>query len=110
MKNVALTIAAVGALIATPVLAADMATKAPPRVVAAPVPFSWTGFYVGLNGGYAQNRIETVGQGLPFVGTSASPTSQDFNTSGGFGGGQLGLNYQWQSIVFGAEADAAIPL
>jgi outer membrane immunogenic protein len=44
MKQIAIGIAAIATLIGTPALAADMAVKAPPRVVAAPIPYSWTAF------------------------------------------------------------------
>src|SRR5262249_54282384 len=45
-------------LIATPVLAADMAAKAPPP---APAPsYNWTGFYVGFHAGYAWDGDPTV--------------------------------------------------
>ncbi len=53
MKKLLIAGAALAALIGTPALAADMAApvyKAPPPL--APM-FSWTGFYVGVNGGSA---------------------------------------------------------
>ena len=50
MKNAAIKIAVIAALIGTPALAADMAVKAPPPVSASA--YSWTGFYVGGNVGY----------------------------------------------------------
>jgi outer membrane immunogenic protein len=53
---------------------------------------SWTGFYVGINGGYAWD---------------ASAIGFD-NNSGGFGGGQIGYNWQGFShpnLVIGVEAD-----
>jgi outer membrane immunogenic protein len=97
--------------------AADMAVKAPPMPVAAVA--SWTGFYVGLNGGYAriQDGID-VNPTLPFgntglVGGAAFSTASTLaytNRSGsrdaGFAGGQVGYNWQvsprW---VLGLEAD-----
>ena len=51
MKKLLIAGAALAALIGTPALAADMAApvyKAPPPVAPA---WSWTGFYIGLNGG-----------------------------------------------------------
>ena len=52
MRKLLVATAALAALVGTPAFAADMAApvyKAPPP--AAPM-FSWTGFYIGLNGGY----------------------------------------------------------
>jgi outer membrane immunogenic protein len=52
MRKLLLATTALAALVVTPALAADMAApvyKAPPPP--API-FSWTGFYIGLNGGY----------------------------------------------------------
>jgi outer membrane immunogenic protein len=74
--------------------AADMPVKAP--IVRAPVvvPFSWTGIYVGLNGGWARDSISTPAANF------VQP-----NGSGGAFGGQVGFNYQWQQIIVGAEFD-----
>jgi outer membrane immunogenic protein len=59
----------------------------------------WTGWYIGANAGYG------VGQQQ---GTFAfGPNVETFNAmpAGGFGGGQLGFNYQISSFVLGAETD-----
>ena len=72
--------------------AADLPTrKAPPAppVVYAP-PFTWTGLYVGLNGG--------IGIGSLSNSNFASPT-------GGVFGGTIGYNYQMGQFVIGGEAD-----
>jgi outer membrane immunogenic protein len=85
--------------LAAPALGADMARKAPRLQAPAVAPYWWTGLYIGANAGYG------VGQGL---GTLASATGvQPFNAmpAGGFGGGQLGYNYQINSFVLGAETD-----
>jgi outer membrane immunogenic protein len=84
---------------AAPALAADLPartyTKAPP-VVAAAV-YDWSGFYIGINGGWGQSRDRRT-----FDPTGALVGSYDAN--GGVVGGQVG--YRWQSAgwVFGLEA------
>jgi len=82
-----------------PALGADMAVKAPLLKAPAVAPYWWTGWYIGANAGFG------VGQGL---GTFASGRGVEmFNAmpAGGFGGGQLGFNYQINSFVLGAETD-----
>ena len=68
-----------------------------------PAYFTWTGWYVGLNGGggWGQtNHTATVNAaGLPPV------TTNNFNTSGWLGGGTIGYNYQMGQWLVGAEAD-----
>jgi outer membrane immunogenic protein len=80
-------------------VAADMApryTKAPPMVSPAT---NWSGFYIGVMGGYAsENASDDIG--IP--GVVADPRMK-----GGFGGGTLGYNWQTGQFVFGLEADAA---
>ena len=77
----------------TLVAAADLAPvyKAPQ-----PVP-SWSGFYAGLNAGYAFGHAHTV---LPFNGPAVTSAYDGF-----IGGGQIGFNWQTGSAVFGLEAD-----
>jgi outer membrane immunogenic protein len=80
--------------------AADL--PAQPVMKAAVVPvWSWTGFYVGVHAGFGGNKYE-----YPFtvVGTSGT---LDLTSSGGFGGGQIGYNWQTSNWVFGIEADIA---
>jgi outer membrane immunogenic protein len=58
-------------------------------------PYSWTGFYAGINGGYGWGRSDF----------SAPFTPGAFDTSGGLVGGTLGYNYQVGQAVFGIEGD-----
>jgi outer membrane immunogenic protein len=86
--------------------AADLAVKAAP--VASPAMFSpapiatWTGFYVGLNGGGGWG---TSNHTLTITGGGAGGSSGDFNVSGGLFGGTIGYNYQMGPWVMGGEAD-----
>jgi outer membrane immunogenic protein len=124
VKKLLLAGFAVSALIA-PAIAADMPVPAEPVAI-------WTGFYLGVNAGYAlstNGSVNSVGlpnnctdvatvacTGLPGIfpingygqasaaaATFSTPTSR----SGGFlGGGQFGYNYQLgTSSVIGLEAD-----
>jgi outer membrane immunogenic protein len=63
------------------------------------LPFSWTGFYAGINGGYAWGQSSWSD---PAVGANPG----NFNTSGGLVGGQLGYNWQTGAVVLGIETDA----
>ncbi len=57
-----------------------------------PPPYTWSGFYIGINGGGGLGRSnwDTVG---------------GFNVSGGLVGGTVGYNYQVSHVVFGVEGD-----
>jgi outer membrane immunogenic protein len=63
--------------------------KAPAYV---PPPYSWSGFYLGINGGGGLGRSnwDTVG---------------GFNVSGALAGGTVGYNYQIAHAVLGVEGD-----
>ena len=90
MKKVLL--AALMAGVASSAMAADLPThKAPPAPAPyyAPPIFSWTGFYVGVNGGWG---------GGSSGGDFGSP-------SGGLVGGTVGYNYQIGQFVAGLEGD-----
>jgi outer membrane immunogenic protein len=85
-----------------------------PYVAAVPV-FTWTGFYFGVNAGYAwsdnnQNDNLAFAPGTFGTGTSAGTISfgNNGNTDGFAGGGQVGFNYQFTpgtGFVVGIEAD-----
>lgn len=58
---------------------------------------TWTGFYAGVNGGYGWTSNNSI-------------VSNDFQPEGGFGGGQIGYNWQGgfglgHGLVLGVEAD-----
>jgi outer membrane immunogenic protein len=90
-----LTAAAALAFVASSALAADLPTmKAPPAPAFIPPPlFTWTGFYVGLNGGGAWGSMRGASNGL-----LADP-------NGGMIGGTVGYNYQISQFVVGYEGD-----
>lgn len=99
MKKYLLGTAALVALaIATPAAAADMGArmpmKAPPMM--APV-WNWTGFYIGINGGYGWNDSRWTLQPGGFGDGS-------HGADGGTVGGQIGYNWQFGGWVVGLEA------
>lgn len=79
---------------ASPSFAADLprpAYKAPVYVA----PFSWTGFYVGLNGGYGFGKSDW----------SSAATSGSPSPKGALIGGTIGYNLQTLNWVWGLEGD-----
>jgi len=89
--------------------AADMAVKAPPMV--APVAlYNWTGWYVGVNGGWAWgnstgNLVSSSADFGPAIAAGGTPTFLGAKHEGGFGGGQIGYNWQISNWLVGVEAD-----
>ncbi|HXX05090.1 MAG TPA: outer membrane beta-barrel protein [Xanthobacteraceae bacterium] len=90
-----LFVAGVGLLaLASAAAAADL-PPAPGNYYKAPAfvpPFSWTGFYLGVNGGGG-------------LGWSNWDTAGGFHTDGGVVGGTVGYNYQIGHAVIGGEGD-----
>ena len=94
------------AVAASQALAADLP---PPSYKAAPPAytpyapytpaFSWTGFYLGANAGWAWSK----GDGTIAFGGPSGNFSGDGN--GFLGGAQIGYNWQMDNWVFGLEAD-----
>jgi outer membrane immunogenic protein len=104
-----LTLTSALALAAFSANAADMYVPAAPggyKDGPSPV-YSWAGFYAGVNGGYGwgtpSSKVfdleETAGGAL------IAETTKSFTPAGGFGGGQIGYNWQRDRLVFGLEAD-----
>src|ERR1043166_8852467 len=86
--------------------AADIAVKAPRP---APIVYTLTGCYVGVNAGGAWGRSDRSAR-LSTIGNLNGQAVQDaqnyrFEPSGFTGGGQLGCNYQTGNFVFGVEGD-----
>jgi len=81
---------------AAPALAADLAarpyTKAPPMVAAAI--YDWSGFYVGINGGYGSSHS---------CWNIAGFSDGCHDATGGTVGGQIGYRWQMGQLVFGVE-------
>jgi outer membrane immunogenic protein len=97
MTRILIALFALIAALASPSFAADLSHpvyKAPPGMYVAP-PFSWTGFYVGINGGYGWGRSNWSS-----VATAGTP-----KPNGGLLGGTVGYNLQTGIWVWGLEGD-----
>ena len=83
--------------------AADLppAAPPPPRAPAAYIPaapaWNWSGFYIGINGGYGFGQSNWTSPVL-------APTG-NFGVNGGMAGGTAGVNYQIGQLVLGVEGD-----
>jgi outer membrane immunogenic protein len=96
MKRILLAGATLFALTAAqPTLAADAPVYKGPAPVAAAL-FNWSGFYVGVSGGYGWAQTNWI---------NSIPPSGTFSGSGWVGGGTVGFNWQNGVWVFGIEAD-----
>jgi outer membrane immunogenic protein len=83
--------------------------RAPATYVPVPSPvFSWTGFYLGINGGYGfGNSVWTSPAGTFFGGIPCTTncSTGNFTTNGFLIGGTVGGNYQIGQFVVGVEGD-----
>jgi outer membrane immunogenic protein len=79
---------------------ADM-TPAPAFKALPPPPVTWSGFYVGLDGGVTRHDADFNDLGGFFQSIATLRTSK----SGGVLGGYAGYNLQDRSFVYGVEAD-----
>jgi outer membrane immunogenic protein len=101
MKRVLISTTAIVALTiaSQAVLAADMPVRKPlpPQAVKAlPPVFNWSGFYVGVHGGYGWGSSSF---------TDPTFSTGGFDTDGWLLGGLVGVNHQIGQTVLGAEAD-----
>jgi outer membrane immunogenic protein len=109
LKGVAIVaLTAAGAVAAQ---AADLPTTKgpPPTPVFVPPPFTWTGFYIGLNaGGIITSGSRSVTLFDPVAGdflNSSFPGGIGNGQSGFIGGGQAGYNWQTGAFVLGVVTD-----
>jgi outer membrane immunogenic protein len=95
--------------------AADMAVKAPPAAPA-PVPYTWTGFYGGIEfgGAWSDEAVNYSGND-PLAasllnGTVFGPVANGYriSQSGLVGGFEAGYNWQWSNWLLGLEADFSL--
>jgi outer membrane immunogenic protein len=87
------------AVLAGPALAADLGEVEPlptPQYTQAAQANDWTGFYLGVLGGYGWGTADT--------------SAGDVDASGFDVGAYAGGNWQWGNFVVGAEADILYPL
>ena len=104
--------ATAGLLTMSNAYAADLPSYPPAQpVIYAPL-FTWSGFYVGLNAGYAWNDtsadynfFSTTRKPLPDFPAGFLATGAKNDQSGFAGGGQAGYNFQFNQFVVGVEAD-----
>ena len=117
LKNLLLASSAILALSGS-AFAADLSRRtviapAPAPVFTAVPVFTWTGFYVGVSGGYLFNDntdVETIGllQGnINAVAANARPSRLRLENEGFLIGGTAGFNLQVQNFVFGIEGDVS---
>jgi outer membrane immunogenic protein len=108
MKKLILVSAAVSALAATPVFAADLPVRARPAPPVAVAPaYDWTGFYVGasLGGRWSDVTWTTTSPSFPgsLIGNSANLDSSTVRA-----GGYVGYNWQFApNWLVGIEGDIA---
>jgi outer membrane immunogenic protein len=99
-------IAAIAVMTGKPLLAADMAVKAPPPLAVAAPAVNWTGFYSGGNTGGVIDRASGTSIFSDTENGNVFPLSDSFSNTAFLGGLQVGYNWQidphW---VAGLEAD-----
>jgi len=115
MRAIVLSLAGLGMLAAGAATAADLPIRKGPPVapVYVPPPFTWTGFYVGVNAGYGWNNNHDDNNFLPIGAVTVGggtffPVSSNGGRGGFLGGVQAGYNYQFTpgaGFVVGIEAD-----
>jgi outer membrane immunogenic protein len=115
VKNCIAYVTALLALGIASATAEEMATP-PSQFITRPVPYlTWSGFYAGINGGYAWGNSSfnyTPNDPAALAGTCGGtgggkciPTG-DFRRAGALAGGQLGYNWQISTLwLTGIEAD-----
>src|SRR5437870_2119879 len=92
--------AALAAVLVTPALAADyIPRRAPYAAPMASPAYNWSGFYGGINAGWAGSHANA---GITLGGTSFDVTQ---SLDGMIGGVQLGYNWQYNYLLVGLEAD-----
>lgn len=77
--------------------AADLIVADAPAAAVAASATDWSGFYVGVHGGYG-TATEVLG----------APVDNEADLDGVFGGVQIGYNFQADALVLGLQSDIAL--
>ncbi len=100
-----------GVALASSAFGADIYSPGPASYAAVALPPNWSGFYLGANGGYAGNNSLGFREDLFTSAATGAPTTPysslrgSDTIAGGFGGGQLGYNFQLGTWLIGFETD-----
>jgi outer membrane immunogenic protein len=94
----------------SPALSADLPVRSPaPAPVFTVSPFSWGGFYVGVNAGLitSSTKLNGFNPGGPdsYCWSDNCNYRASGSKTGGIFGAQIGYNFQSGSMVYGVEAD-----
>ena len=85
--------------VASTAFAADLPTKKGPPPAPVAAPYSWTGFNVGIQGGYGWGA-ESDDLSVP-----APNLADHFNVNGAIGGAHAGYDQQFGSLVLGVRGE-----
>jgi outer membrane immunogenic protein len=108
------TIAVLGFVAAGSAMASDLPIKAPVYKEPVEAPYSWTGWYTGIHGGYAWGGSATATvtpagifpPGAFIITAATAPFTLSTEPKGWLAGVQLGYNYQFdRNWVAGVEVD-----
>jgi outer membrane immunogenic protein len=87
----------------SPVYAADL--PAPSQGSSLASLYSWTGCYLGVEGGGLWGHSQHTAVSSPDSAAVGRPITNEFNVNGEIFGGTVGCNYQLSAVVFGIEND-----
>jgi outer membrane immunogenic protein len=104
MKKLLVASAAALTLSVSSALAADLSVPYYKAPLPPPETFSWTGFYLGVNGGSGWGTSSSSAN-FAFPGFAFNLPLYSQSTSGWLGGFQAGYNWQTGPIVLGVEGD-----
>lgn len=110
LKKVGISVGSLLPAAFAPAFAADLPVRtAAPAPVFTVAPFSWNGFYVGVNAGLITASTTLTGYdpgGVDgYCWTDDCSYRNSPSRTGGIFGAQIGYNFQTGNLVFGVEAD-----
>lgn len=82
--------------------AADLIIEEPTAPIIDIPSSDWTGFYIGVHGGYGAGVMDLSSPGL------IDPDDEEQDVDGFLGGIQAGYNWQMDSILFGIQTDISL--